>query len=87
MAKHNIWEKEKNLENAKKAVATFKRKLSVEVLKDLRVDHVKIEKSRLSLFYFSFSFSFSFQFIFLFLFLELRVRVKTHEHKKKDMEG
>jgi len=47
VAKHDIWEKEKDLENTKKAVTTFKGRLSVEVrrqeklvlqLKDLRVD-------------------------------------------------
>jgi len=33
MIEHNSWEREKNLENAKKVVAEFERRLNVEVRK------------------------------------------------------
>ncbi len=38
MAEHNIWEKEEDLENAKKAVDEFEGRMSIEVKKQEKLD-------------------------------------------------
>jgi len=38
MAEHDIWEKEKNLENAREAVEKFERRMSAEVRRQEKLD-------------------------------------------------
>jgi len=40
ITKHNSWEKEKNLENAKKLVAEFERRMNTEVRRQEKLDLV-----------------------------------------------
>jgi len=39
--KHDIWEREKDLENTKEAVAEFERRISIEVRRQKRLDMVE----------------------------------------------
>ena len=41
IVENDIWKKEKDLENAKKAVAEFKRRISVEVRQQERMERKK----------------------------------------------
>ena len=44
MAENNIWEKEKNLENTKKVVVEFKRRISIEVRQQEEVERKDLDK-------------------------------------------
>ena len=46
MAEYNSWEKEKDLENTKKLVAEFKRRINIEVRRQEKLDLVEEKNFR-----------------------------------------